>query len=248
MCKNAVHYRCDFGILLTERNFFMIYEIKGTPFPAVICRLEGGESVFCRSGAMSWSSPNVMMVSNNIRDLSRLISRSIVCESFFLNEYTVTGGMGNIAFSSGIPGNIIPLEITPSRQTAVYRPSFLASSENVNIGIFFRKRSGCGQLSGEGFVMQKCSGEGTVFIRTHGSVIEYDLARKQSIIIGIGHLLAMDTTCTMDIETVNDSDTEFLGGEIPLNIRLGGPGHIWLQTMPMCDFADNIRPYIVPDN
>ena len=37
----------------------MQYEIVGTPFPAVVCRLAQNESMHCERNGMAWMSPNM---------------------------------------------------------------------------------------------------------------------------------------------------------------------------------------------
>ena len=227
-----------------KRGFIMKYEIKGTPFPVVICQVEENETVCCQRGGMAWMSPNMQMSTNAGGGLGKMLSRAVVGESIFQNQYTAAGGMGEIAFASSVPGNIIPFEINPSKQIAAQKSAYLASSANVELSIFFQKKFGAGLFGGEGFIMQKLSGEGIAFLEIDGSVVEYDLAPNQSILIDTGYLAAMETTCSMDIESVKGIGNALLGGEGFFNTRVTGPGHVWLQTMPMLTFANAVRPYI----
>ncbi len=223
----------------------MNYEIKGTPFPVVICRIDSGETVCCQRGGMAWMSPNVQMSTNAGGSFGKMLSRAVSGESIFQNKYTAVGGVGEIAFASSVPGNILPFEISPNRQIVAQKSAYLASTENVELSIFFQKKFGTGLFGGEGFIMQKLSGEGVAFLEIDGSVIEYDLAPSQSILIDTGYLAAMDITCTVDIETVKGVGNALFGGEGLFNTRVTGPGHIWLQTMPLLSLAGSIRPYIV---
>ena len=223
----------------------MNYEIKGTPFPTVICRLESGETVCCQKGGMAWMSPNMQMSTNAGGSISKMLSRAVSGESVFQNKYTASGGVGEIAFAASVPGNILPFEISGSRQIVAQKSAYLASTENVNLSIFFQKKFGAGLFGGEGFIMRKLSGEGIAFLEIDGSVIEYDLAAGQSILIDTGYLAAMDITCTVDIESVKGVGNAIFGGEGLFNTKVTGPGHIWLQTMPILSFAGAVRPYIV---
>ena len=54
----------------------------------------------------------------------------------------------------------------------------------------------------------------------------------------------MDATCSMEIVTVPGVKNMFLGGEGIFNTVLTGPGRVWLQTMPIYNVANAIRPYI----
>ena len=114
--------------------------------------------------------------------------------------------------------------------------------------IFFQKKIGAGLFGGEGFIMQKFSGAGMVFLEINGSVVEYDLAPGQSMLIDTGYLAAMEDTCSMDIETVKGIGNALLGGEGLFNTKVTGPGRIWLQTMPANILAGAVQPYIVSGN
>ena len=205
----------------------MHYDIKGTPFPAVICSLEAGENVYCRRGAMAWMSPSVNMDTEMGENFKKMFTRVLTGESVFRNKYTASDGAGEIAFVSSVPGNIVPFEISSSKQIVVQKGAYLASSENVHMSIFFQKRFGTGLFGGEGFIMQKLSGEGVAFASIDGSAVEYDLAPGQSILIGTGYLAAMDNTCSIDIEAVKGTNNILFGGEGLFNTRVTGPGHIW---------------------
>lgn len=226
----------------------MQYEIKGTPFPVVICRLEPNETVCCQKGAMSWMSPNMQMSTNAGGGLGKMFSRAISGESIFQNKYTAAGGTGEIAFATSVPGQILPIEISASRTIVAQKSAYLASSPDVDLSIFFQKKIGAGFFGGEGFIMQKLSGNGIAFLEIDGSTVEYDLAAGESILVDTGYLAAMDATCSVDIETVKGIGNALFGGEGFFNTRVSGPGHVWLQTMPAYALAGALRPYIPTGN
>ena len=226
----------------------MQYEIKGTPFPVVICRLEANETVCCQKGGMSWMSPNMQMSTNAGGGIGKMFSRAVSGESMFQNKYTAVGGVGEIAFASSVPGHILPVEISASRTIVAQKSAYLASSPDVDLSIFFQKKLGAGFFGGEGFIMQKLSGSGIAFLEIDGSIVEYDLAQNESILVDTGYLAAMDATCSIDIETVKGIGNALFGGEGFFNTRVSGPGHVWLQTMPISSIAGSIRPYIPTGN
>lgn len=226
----------------------MQYEIKCTPFPVVICRLDPNETICCQKGGMSWMSPNMQMSTNTGGGIGKMFSRAVSGESMFQNKYTAVGGVGEIAFASSVPGHILPVEISASRTIVAQKSAYLASSPDVDLSIFFQKKIGSGFFGGEGFIMQKLSGSGIAFLEIDGSIVEYDLAQNESILIDTGYLAAMDATCSVDIETVKGIGNALFGGEGFFNTRVSGPGHIWLQTMPISSIAGSIRPYIPTGN
>ena len=222
----------------------MKYEIKGTPFPVVICQLDANETICCQKGAMTWMSPNMEMSTDGGGGVGKALSRAFSGEAMFHNKYTAIGGVGEIALGASVPGNILPIEISAYRTIIAQKSAYLASSPSVDMSIFFQKKFGAGFFGGEGFIMQKLSGEGMAFLEIDGSVVEYDLAPNQSILIDTGYLAAMDATCTVDIERIKGAKNVLLGGEGLFNTKVTGPGHIWLQTMPVSALASSISPYI----
>lgn len=225
----------------------MEYQIKGTPFPAVICKLNAGETINCQKGAMSWMSPNMKMETTT-GGIGKMFSRAFSGESMFQNKYTAEGGPGEIAFAATVPGNILPIEISAAKQIVAQKSAYLASTPNVETSIFFQKKLGAGFFGGEGFIMQKYSGEGVVFIEIDGSVIEYELAAGEALLADTGYIAAMDATCSMDIVSTGGVGNALFGGEGLFNTKVTGPGHIWIQTMPINALAGSIQPYIVTAN
>ena len=221
----------------------MQYEIKGTPFPVIICKLEPNETVCCQKGAMSWMSPNMQMSTNAGGGIGKMFSRAVTGESIFQNKYTAVGGNGEIAFASTVPGNVLALDVS-ERTIVAQKSAYLASSPSVEMSVFFQKKIGAGFFGGEGFIMQKFDGKGIVFLEIDGSCVEYDLAAGESILVDTGYLAAMDATCSVDIETVKGVGNALFGGEGFFNTRVSGPGHVWLQTMPVTSLAGAVRPYI----
>ena len=219
------------------------YEIKGDNLPVVICYPEAGETLCTERGAMSWMSPNMKM-ETNAGSFGKAMGRMFSGESVFLNEYTAQGGQGMIAFASSFPGSIIAHRVTPGNGIIVQKKGFLAMEKGLDLSIHFRKKLGAGLVGGEGFIMQKITGDGIVFIEIDGHCVEYELQAGQSLVLGTGYLAAMSETCTMDVESVKGFKNVLFGGEGLFNTRVTGPGKIWIQSMPIVATAAAIAPYI----
>lgn len=226
----------------------MKYQIQGDTLPVVICQLEAGETMITESGAMSWMSPNMKMETTTNGGLGKAFGRMFSGESMFQNRFTAMGGNGLIAFASSFPGSIKAFEVGPGKEYIFQKKTFLAGESGVNLSVHFHKKVASGFFGGEGFILQKISGNGIVFAEFDGHVVEYDLQPGQQIIVDSGYLAAMDSTCTMDIQTVSGAKNMFFGGEGFFNTVVTGPGHIWLQTMPIMSVAGAIRPYIPTGN
>lgn len=225
----------------------MQYRIIGESLPAVICQLNPGETIITESGSMAWMSSNMKM-QTSAGGLGKAFGRLFSGESIFLNQYTATGGTGEIAFASSFPGQIRAIEIRPGREMIVQKSGFLAAESGVQLSVHFQKRMGAGFFGGEGFIMQRLSGNGMAFIEIDGAAVEYDLAVGQSMIVDTGYLAAMDASCTMDIVTVPGIKNALFGGEGIFNTVVKGPGKIVLQTMPIIKVASALRPYFPSSN
>ena len=221
----------------------MKYEIKGGSFPVVVCQLENGEKMITEKGSMCWMSPNMQMETKG-GGLGKMFSKAFSGESMFQNHYTARGGAGTIAFGSSFPGQIKVLDIAPGKEMIVQKSAFLAAEEGVNLSIHFQKKIAAGLFGGEGFIMQKLSGRGTAFVEIDGDLIEYVLQPGQKIIVDTGNVAGFESTVQMDIQTVSGAKNMLFGGEGIFNTVLTGPGRIWLQTMPISNVANAIRPYI----
>ncbi len=220
------------------------YEIEGGHLPVVICYPEVGQTLCTESGAMSWMSPNMHMETNSGGGFKKALGRLFSGESIFLNEYTPQSGPGMIAFASSFPGSIIPYQVTPGHSIVVQKRSFLAMEKGLDLSIFFQKKMSRGFFGGEGFIMQKISGNGMVFLEIDGHCKEYTLGAGQSIVVDTGYLAAMEDTCSMDVVSVGSAKNMFFGGEGFFNTVITGPGKVYLQSMPLAQVALAIEPFL----
>lgn len=225
----------------------MRYEIKGETLPVVICYLEAGEKMVTEGGGMSWMSPNMKMETTTNGGLGKAFGRMFSGEKMFQNVYTAEGS-GMIAFASSFPGSIRAFEITPDQDLVLQKSAFLACEAGVELSVFFNKKIGSGFFGGEGFIMQKISGHGNVFAEFDGHVIEYELEAGQQITVDTGHLAAMTGSCSIDIQSVPGVKNMLFGGEGFFNTVITGPGHVWLQTMPISNVAGILRRYLPSGN
>lgn len=209
----------------------MKYEIKGNQLPVVIVTLDANETIHTEAGAMSWMSEGIVMKTNAGGSVGKAFSRLFSGESMFQNTYTASKDGDFIAFSSSFPGEIIAIDVK-EKPIIAQKSAFLAREASVDMSIHFQRKLGAGFFGGEGFIMQKFTGEGIVFLEIDGSIEKYDLEEGQTMILDTGYLAAMDETVKMDIITVKGVGNVLFGGEGLFNTKVTGPGTIWVQTMP----------------
>ena len=224
----------------------MRYEITGGSFPVVVCHLENGEKMITESGSMVWMTPNMQMETSG-GGLGKMFSRAFSGENLFQNIYTARGS-GMITFGSSFPGRIVPLEIGPGREMILQKKAFLAAEAGVSLSIHFNKKLGSGLFGGEGFIMQRLSGQGVAFAEIDGELVEYQLEAGQQLVVDTGNVAGFEPTVSMNIQQVPGLKNMVFGGEGVFNTLLTGPGKVWLQTMPISGVAAAILPYIPTGN
>ena len=222
----------------------MRYTIEGETLPVVICQLEAGESMITERGSMAWMSPNMKMETSSNGGIGKVFGRMFSGEGLFQNIYTAQGGPGLISFASSFPGSVKAFEIGPGQEMILQKSGFFAAESGVNLSVHFHKKIASGLFGGEGFILQKLSGRGIAFAEFDGHVVEYELGPGQQMVIDSGHLAAMTAGCQMDVQMISGMKNVLFGGEGLFNTIITGPGHIWLQTMPISNVAGALTPYI----
>ena len=222
----------------------MKYEIIGDAFPAVICQLEKGETLKCEGGSMSWMDRGINMTTEGGGGFGKALSRAVAGEKIFFNHFTCAAPQGEIAFSSSFAGRIIPVELAAGQSIIAQKTAFLACEESVDISIFFKNKIGAGVFGGMGFIMQKFTGPGTIFLEIHGGLQAYELADGEEKVVDGPHLAIIGSGVQFEIESVKGMKNKLLGGEGLFNTVVRGPGKIWLQTMPIPTVAAALAPYI----
>jgi len=218
----------------------MTYEIKGLPMPVVICHLKENEAMICKSGAMSWMSPNMQLETLN-GSLAELASSLIFGEVVFQNRYVSHEGEGMVAFASNQPGEILALDISPDAPMICRDGAFLAASEDVEMDDYAPEELNAGFFLGKAIELQKMSGSGTVFLAVDGCTVEYTLEAGQQMVVDPAHIAMVDANVKMSLREVEGLKNQLFSGERPFLIALTGPGRVILQTMPMPVFAKVIN-------
>ena len=221
----------------------MQYELKGGAFPVVVCRLNSGESMITEKGSMVWMTPNMEMTTTGGGGIGKMFSKALTGESMFQNIYTARGE-GMITFGSSFPGQILPLEVTPGKSFILQKSAFLASEAGVQLSMHVNQKLGAGFFGGEGFIMQKLTGNGIAFAEVDGELVEYTLAPGEQMVVDTGYVMGFELSVSMDIQQVKGLKNMVLGGVRLFNTVLTGPGKIWLQTMPISGVAAAIQPFL----
>ncbi|MCS6774443.1 MAG: TIGR00266 family protein [Anaerolineae bacterium] len=220
------------------------YRILGTTLQAAILKLRAGQTIFTETGSLSWMQEGINMNTTMGGGLGGLLKRVVSGESLFIVDYTAQRDGVEIAFSNDFPGKIIPINLGQGQQIIAQKRTFLVGEKSVSLDIHFNRRLGAGLFGGEGFILQKFTGPGTIFVTVDGEVVEYTLAPGERLKVDTGHVAMFESTVQFDIEFVKGIKNILFGGEGLFFAVLTGPGRIWLQTMPMSKLAGAIAAYL----
>lgn len=218
--------------------------IWGDILPAVTIDLEQGESIYTESGGMTWMSDKVKMDTNMKGGFMKGLGRMFSGESLFMATYTAEAPNQSITIASLFPEKSKNFTFLPTKNLFVKNQLFCVAEQSVELSTYVTSGIKKGLFGGEGFVLQKLSGNGTAFIELDGSVKEIDLAAGEKLKVDTGSVAIFESTVKYDVETVKGFKNMLFGGEGLFLTTLTGPGKVYLQTMNMAEFANKIIPYL----
>jgi uncharacterized protein (TIGR00266 family) len=221
----------------------MQYTINGTIMQTVSIDLMPGEIVYSQTNSMCWMNDAIEMNTNTGGGFLSGLARSFGGGSLFITDFTARGA-GHVAFAPRFPGTIMPLQLAPGQSVICRKETFLAAEKSVSLELAFQKRLGAGFFGGEGFILQKVTGPGTVFLDLSGEVVERDLAPGERLLVHAGHVGVMDPSIQFDIQMVSGFRNILFGGEGLFLATLTGPGHVALQSMPIINLAEELGRYM----
>ena len=222
----------------------MRYEIHGTVMQSLDVFLDQGEKVFTESGGMAWMIGNIQMETNTRGGVMAGLGRKLAGESLFMTTYTCAGSKGMVAFTPEGPGKVLPMELAAGETLICQKDAFMCAEETVTLEMHFRKQLGAGLFGGEGFILQKISGPGTVFLEIPGDLQERTLAAGEKILIDPGHIAFFEPGVHYDISMVKGIKNVLFAGEGLFLATLTGPGRIWLETLPLSNLAGKLKKYL----
>lgn len=211
--------------------------ISGDGLPVVTCTLKKGETIISENGGMSWMSPKIKMETTTNGGIMKGLGRALSGESLFMNTFTAEDDDVEIAFASSFPGKILEVDLKPGESIIAQKRAFLCAESSVNMQMHFKKKIGAGLFGGEGFIMQKITGPGKVFLEIDGDLVKKELVAGEKLIIDNGYLAAMSEGVDLSIETVKGLKNMVFGGEGLFVTTLTGPGTVWLQSMPVSNLV-----------
>ncbi|MBC7124664.1 MAG: TIGR00266 family protein [Bacteroidales bacterium] len=230
------------------------YKIIGESIQLVEIELDPHETVIAEAGAMVYMESGIEF-ETKLGDgsnpssgfLGKLLSagaRAITGESIFMTHFTNHGiGKRKVAFSAPYPGTVVPIDLSKvGGNLIVQKDGFLCAALGTSISLHFNRKLGAGLVGGEGFILQRLSGDGLAFVHAGGTVIEKQL-NNETLRIDTGCIVAFEPTIDFDIQTSGNLKSMLFGGEGLFLATLSGSGKVWLQSMPIKKLVQALAPY-----
>jgi uncharacterized protein (TIGR00266 family) len=228
------------------------YKLYGDDMQFVEVELDPQEAVVAEAGGMMYMEDGIQMETifgdgsqQNTGFLGALMGagkRLLTGESLFMTVFQNQGaGKKKVAFGAPYPGKIIPIHLSQiGGELIAQKDSFLCAAKGVSVGIAFNRKIGAGLFGGEGFIMQRLQGDGWAFVHAGGTIIQKQLAAGETLRVDTGCIVAFQPGVQFDIQYVGKIKSALFGGEGLFFATLQGPGHVWLQSLPLSRLADRI--------
>jgi uncharacterized protein (TIGR00266 family) len=222
------------------------YTIQGDNLQVIRIRLKPGQELFAEAGKMIYKQPQVVwetrMSGGTIGEkVWGALKRKLMGESLFLT-YFHTSTPGEIGFAGTYPGRIQAFDLAPNQSVFVQRDSFLVAQSSAQLNIAFVKKLGAGFFGGEGFILEKLTGPGSVFIHAGGDFVEFTLGPGEVLQVDTGCIVAFDEGVDYDIQFVGGIKTALFGGEGLFLATLRGPGRVLIQSMTLEKMRRELAP------
>ncbi|MEG2519802.1 MAG: TIGR00266 family protein [Christensenellaceae bacterium] len=221
----------------------MKYEIDGEMFPCLKVTLDRDEQMFTQSGAMAWMQRDIEMSTDMKGGFMKGIARMFSGNSLFMVTFTAHKDQVEMGFCTTFVGTILPHEFH-GETLIVQKSGFLCAQPTITVETTFTKKVSAGLFGGEGFILQKVSGEGMCFLEGSGRVVQRVLKDGEELLVDTGNLLAFEESVAYEVETMKGLKNIFFGGEGLFITRLRGPGKVYMQTITALDIATRLIPYL----
>lgn len=222
--------------------------ITGTTMPVLEFMLDPNESIISEAGELSWMSASIQMTTHTQfgggGGLFGVLKRVAGGGSIFMSEYRAMGAAGELAFATKLPGHIVPVEVAPGHEYMIHRHGFLCATPQIQIGVGFQQSLGAGIFGGDGFLLQKATGQGICWLELSGELVVRDLQPGETLRVHPGHVGAFQSSVSFQITTVPGIKNMIFGGDGIFLASLTGPGRIWLQTLPIARLAHALAKYM----
>jgi uncharacterized protein (TIGR00266 family) len=222
--------------------------LVGTTLPVLEVGLEQGDRIISEPGRFSWMTRNVVLQTSartaGATGFLGVVGRALSGGGLFMNEYETAGSPGMVAFAAKVPGSIVEVQVNHGQTYFIHRHGFLCGTQGVELSIGFQRSLGAGIFGGDGFVLQKLTGNARAWVELGGEIITYTLAPGETLQVHPGHIGMFEGSVNFDITLLPGLKNKLFGGDGLFVANLTGPGQVWLQTLTMPNLAHALEPYL----
>jgi uncharacterized protein (TIGR00266 family) len=235
------------------RSHEIDYEIFGNEMQYVEVTLDPGETVIAEAGGMMYMTGGIVMqtvfgdpsATQQTGFLGKVLTagkRVLTGESLFMTTFTAQSQRREVvAFAAPYPGKILAMHLDQlGGELICQKDSFLCAAKGVQVGIAFQKKIGAALFGGEGFIMQRLTGDGIALVHAGGTIMERVLQPGETIRLDTGCLVALEPRVNYDVQFTGGIKNSLFGGEGLFLATVTGPGKVWLQSLPFSRLAGRV--------
>ncbi len=240
------------------------HQIKGNASQMILCQLDQGQTMYCEAGKFLWKTANVGIetrfttreqedanktkgfMGKALSVATEVGKRALAGESIAFQYFTPAGGSGLVAFAGTLPGEVREIQLEGEKGWTAEKDAFMAAESTVKFDIKFAGFS-AGRKGGEGFILERFTGTGSLFIAGAGNFIELNPSNYGGKIqVDTGCIVAFQDGITYGVERIGKFDaaglkTAFFGGEGMSLATLEGDGQVILQSVSMVTLARTLQ-------
>lgn len=226
-------------------------EISGTALPVLHVALAPGETLLAETGQLAWMSGDVRMrtttAAAGATGFLGAVTRAFGGGGLFMTEFAAGRGAVELAFAARLPGAIVEVPLSLGGPAyLLHRHGFLCGHGAVALGAAITRSLGAGIFGGDGFRLQRLSGQGVAFVELGGALVPRTLAAGETLLVHPGHVGMFEENVAFEITTIRGVANALFGGEGLFMAKLTGPGQVWLQTLTLPGLAHALAPYLAP--
>ena len=240
-----------------------------------VCQLGPDQSVYAEAGKFLWKTVNVSMetrlgkggggggkdetggggsfLKKAMATATEVGKRALAGESLAFQHFRAAGDAGLVAFAGVLPGQMRVIELDGTKGWLAEKDAFVCAESTVDFDIAFSGFK-AGRKGGEGFVLEKFSGTGTLILAGAGNFIELDPAKYGGKLqVDTGCVVAFEDTVRYGVERIGGLSaqtamTALFGGEGLSLATLEGEGKVILQSMTYDGIANAIAKRLGGDD
>nr|WP_314683952.1 AIM24 family protein [uncultured Prevotella sp.] len=203
-------------------------KIVGYEFKHLEIELSPGEDFYGERGAFVYCDEGIDKQTEIIgTSISGVLLSKLSGESLLLVHYRNVSSSNRILVVAGSHANLLPLKLSGSNTLLIRRGAYVASSSRMKIDVNLSLKR---IIAGMSLMMQRITGDGTVFIDGIGIPIIKELQSFECIEVDENHVIALENIHENQISAGWNLSNIFRGEGLS-TIKITGPGKVHLSPL-----------------